>query len=348
MKLSKAGEICSFLSSPPPTVAAVLVYGPDAGLVHERADALGRRIAGPGSDPFRVSELAGTDLREDPARLVDEALSLSLAGGRRVVRVRAAADSHAPAFEGLFEAIEGRKAADVAFVVVEAGELGARSGLRTLFEGEAMAAAMPCYLDDPGEIESLVRGTLKAKGVAIESDALAYLVDRLGEDRAASRSEIEKLALYAEGMERVALADVRAAVGDGGVAGFDDANLAAATGDARELDRALALLYEEGTAPVAVLRVAQKFFQRLHLAAGKVAGGMDAESALKSLRPPVYWKDMPQWRAALKAWTPERLAGALDVLLAAEADCKTTGLPAAPIAARALLSIASAARRGRR
>jgi len=316
--------------------------------VHERAEVLVARVAGAADDPFRVSEIGPAALREDPARLCDEVLSLSLVGGRRAVRVRAAADSHAAAFENMFAAVAGKKATDIGLVVAEAGDLGPRSSLRTLFEEQAAGAAIPCYLDSPEEIEALTRSALKERGLVIDDDALAYFVERLGEDRAASRSEIEKLALYAEGSGRISLADVRASVGDGGTVGFDDASLAAAAGDAAALDRALALLYDEGTSPVAVLRAAQRFFQKLHVAASKVAGGMDADSALKSLRPPVFFKEMPRWRAALQIWSAQRLAGALDILLSAEADCKTTGLPAAPVAARAMLQIASAARRARR
>jgi DNA polymerase-3 subunit delta len=341
-------DVRGFLAAPPAKIAAVLVYGPDAGLVRERAEVLIRHVAGSLDDPFRVSEVAVNQLRDDPARLVDEVLALSFTGGRRAVRVRGAADSQSSVFESLFAEIGGRKAADIGFVVIEGGDLGSRSSLRALFEGEATAAAIPCYLDSPEELEGLVRTTLKERGIAIEEDALAYFVDRLGEDRGASRSEVEKLALYAEGEGEIALADVRALVGAGGNVGFDDASMAAATGDAPGLDRALTLLYDEGTSPIAVLRGAQRVFQRLHVATGKIAEGSDVESALKSLRPPVFFKEMPRWKAAVQAWSPRRISGALDILVRAEADCKTTGLPANAVAARALLQIAAAARRARR
>ena len=347
MKL-KPAEIRSFLASPPAKVAAVLIYGPDSGLVRERAEALVRKTAGSLDDPFRVSEIGAAQLKDDPARLSDEAFSLSLSGGRRAVRVRGAADGHSGAFESVLADLAGRKPGDAAFLVVEAGDLGARSSLRTLFEESPHAAAMPCYLDSPEEIGALAQSTLRQQGLAIDDDALAYFVARLGEDRGASRGEIDKLILYGEGSERITLADVRMLCGDSGIVGFDDASLAAATGDAPGLDRAIALLYDEGTAPVAVLRGAQRFFQRLQVAAGKVAGGMDAESSLKTLRPPVFFKEMPRWKMALQAWSPRRIGDAQEILLKAEADCKTTGLPAGPIAARALLQIAAAARRTRR
>jgi DNA polymerase III subunit delta len=347
MKL-KPAEVRSFIASPPAKVAAVLIYGPDSGLVRERGEALVRKIAGSLDDPFRVSDLSATQIKDDPASLVDETFALSMAGGRRAIRARNVSDTHSSAFENLFQALEGRKADEGGFVVVEGGDLGSRSSLRLLFEEATNAAAIACYLDSPEELEALVQSSLREKKLAIDDDALSYFVERLGEDRGASRSEIDKLALYGEGAQRITLADVVALAGSGGTVGFDDAALAAATGDAPALDRALTLLYDEGTAPVAVLRGAQRLFQRLHLAAGKVAGGMDVESSLKTLRPPVFFKEMPRWRSAIQAWAPKRIADAQEILLKAEADCKTTGLPASPIAARALLSIAAAARASRR
>jgi DNA polymerase III subunit delta len=344
----KPADIRAFLASPPAKVAAVLVYGPDSGLVRERGDALVQQIAGTVDDPFRVGELSAPQIKDDPARLADEAFALSLSGGRRAVRIRGAGDSHGAAFEAVLAEMATRKPGDAGFLVVEAGDLGSRSSLRTMFEELPHAAALPCYLDSNDDLALLVQATLRERNLAIDDDALAYFVMRLGEDRAASRSEIEKLALYGEGAGRIALSDVRALAGDGGTVGFDEASLAAATGDAPGLDRALTLLYDEGTSPIAVLRGAQRLFQRLHVAAAKVAGGMDAEASLKTLRPPVFFKEMPRWKAALRAWEPRRIVDAQDILLKAEGDCKTTGLPAAAIAARALLQIAAAARRARR
>jgi DNA polymerase-3 subunit delta len=347
MKL-KPADIRGFLASPPAKIAAALIYGPDSGLVRERAETLVKKAADSLDDPFRVSEIAASQLKDDPARLADEAFALSLSGGRRAVRIRAAADSHADAFKALFAELANRKASDAGFIVVEAGDLGARSSLRLLFEESPHAATVPCYLDSPEEIGAMVQASLRQQGLAIDDDALAYFVARLGEDRGASRAEIDKLALYGEGKGRITLADVRLLAGDSGVVGFDDASLAAATGDAAGLDRVITLLYDEGTAPVAVLRGAQRFFQRLQAAAGKMASGMDADTSLKTLRPPVFFKEAPRWKAALQAWPVRRIADAQEILLKAEADCKTTGLPAAAIAARALLQIAAAARRARR
>ena len=67
----------------------VLLYGEDAGMIRDRAEALVRAVAGSLDDPFLVTELP----REEIRRLPDEAAGLSLMGGRRVVRVRDVTDA---------------------------------------------------------------------------------------------------------------------------------------------------------------------------------------------------------------------------------------------------------------
>src|SRR5512143_580756 len=132
-----------FLQTAESKVAAVLFYGPDGGLVRERALELVNRIAGDAADPFRVAELSLAQVKDDPALLADEAAALSLSGGRRVLRLRDAGD---PLAQPLADLIAGPPPA--AFLVLEAGELGPRSALRSLFERGAKTAAIACYLDD--------------------------------------------------------------------------------------------------------------------------------------------------------------------------------------------------------
>jgi DNA polymerase-3 subunit delta len=93
-----AGQVDGFLRRPDPQIRAVLLFGPDAGLVRERADTVARAVCPDLRDPFRVAELTAATLAADPARLADEAAQISLMAGRRVVRLRDASDQQAPLF----------------------------------------------------------------------------------------------------------------------------------------------------------------------------------------------------------------------------------------------------------
>jgi DNA polymerase-3 subunit delta len=336
-------RIEAFLRKPEPAIRAVLLYGPDAGLVHERARALVAMIAGDVADPFRVAELTAAQLREDPARLQDEARAMSLTGGRRAVWVREAGDALADSLAALLGDAGGDS-----LTVVEAGELSPRSKLRLLFEAAENAAALPCYVDDGGALEDVIVATLAARGLAPSPDALAYLAASLGGDRMLVRAELEKLALYAAGAGEINLEDAAACVGDGAEVTLEDLAFAAGAGDQPALARAIARAEEEGASPITVLRAVARHFERLHLAAAMVETGLPADRAMKSLRPPVFFRREASFRAQLALWRTADLARAIESLTAAEVDCKTTAYPAATICARALAALASRAGRAPR
>src|SRR5258708_8919168 len=69
-----------FIARPPAGLVAALVYGPDQGMVRERAAALARSVVPDLNDPFRVAELDEAGLAADPARLWDEAAALYMIG----------------------------------------------------------------------------------------------------------------------------------------------------------------------------------------------------------------------------------------------------------------------------
>jgi DNA polymerase III subunit delta len=340
----QGARLAAFLAAPDPALRAVLVYGPDAGLVRERADRIAVAVVPDRLDPFRVADLPADRLASDPARLDDEARALSLVPGRRIVRVRAAGDGVAPLFAGFFAATPPGDS----LIVVEAGELATRSPLRRAFEGAQRGAAIACYADGPDELRELARSVMTAARVTVSREAMDYLVSHLGGDRLLSRQELEKLALYAGDGGTVDDDDARAVVGDSAGVTLDDAVNAAASGEAALLERSLARAFDASESPVTVLRAAMRHFQRLHLAAARVAAGTSAEDAINGLRPPVFFKLRDRFKAQLRLWPPRRAAAALEALLEAERNAKRTGPPPETVCRDALLRIArgAVARRG--
>lgn len=338
MKLT-AGRVDSFVRNPSPDVRAVLVYGADSGLVKERADGLVLSVTKDPSDPFRSVEIPIDTLKSNPSMLIDETAALSFSGGRRVVRVRGATDSIADVLARLggTETVE-------ALVIVEAGELAPRSSLRKLFEGSTDMVALPCYLDDEGKLDELVHSTLSAHGLNASADAVAFLVANLGGDRAVTRGELEKLALYKGGAGSVTLEDAEAVVGDSTRTSIDAVVLAAFGGHSGSLDRALQKAFAEGVQPVAILRSASRHLLRLHLARGLMDDGRSADQAMQGLRPPVFFGLRAAFKTQLQRWDEQRLRAAMGLVLEAEMDCKTTGNPAETVCGRALIRLAFAAR----
>ena len=333
-------SIDSFIAAPPATLRAVLVYGPDSGLVRERGKMLMRAIVDDPDDPFRIAELTPADLRDDPARLADEAAAMALTGGRRVIGIRDAADTLSALFGDFLKNPIGD-----ALVVVEAGNLGPRSKLRKVFEdSKESGAAIPCYADEGRTLEDVIAKTLGASGLRVSRDAMAYLCANLGSDRMISRAELEKLALYMAGHEEVSLDDAMECVGDSATMTLDDLVFAAAGGNLATLPRLQDRAIQEGLEPIAILRALGRHYQRLHACAGLVGEGMPIDSAVKALRPPVFFRQADAFRGQLRLWGSADVNRALDWLTEAEKDCKTTGYPAETICHQLLLRLAASAR----
>lgn len=338
MKLAPS-RIAAFLQRPDPEIRAVLFYGPDAGLVRERAETIARTICPDLKDPFRVADLGAATLAADPARLSDEAAQLSLTGGRRVVRVRGIGDALAKLLGEFLEHAPGE-----AFVVVEAGELLPRSALRRAFEAARRAAAIGCYPDTPRDLAAVIRETLTEHRVTASRDAAQFLVEHLGGDRLLTRSELEKLALYVGEGGRVELEDARLSVSDTAALELDDAVMAAAEGDAAKVERVLGRVLQEGESPVSIIRALLRHLHRLHTLTTRLASGGGLEEVLRTARPPIFFKQEDSFRRQLGLWTETRLRPQLDRVAKAELNMKTTGLPAETICREAMLAVAQSAR----
>lgn len=315
MKL-EVGRIPAFLRNPGAT-RVVLLHGEDEGTVRHRAETLTTAVVGTRDDPFRVAWLS----REDHARLEEEATALAMLGGRRVIRVRDAVD-------GLAERV--RQVAAIpgdSLMILECGILPGRSKLRAVVEALATGASIACYAETAQAIQTAVSIALDAAGVSLDQDARTWLVGRLGDDRGATRGEIDKLVLYAGEARRLDLTDVRACVGDLAAVSLDDALFAATAGNVTDADVSIERALAEGVAPVAVTRAIQAHLGRLYAARGLMAAGSSAADAVRSLRPAVFFKRVGAMTDAAVCWTGPRLMSVLREVIRTEARCKQTGSP---------------------
>lgn len=326
-------RVPAFLRAPGPA-RVVLLHGDDEGSVRHRADVLTQAVIGQRDDPFRVAWLS----RDDHVRLEEEASAIAMLGGRRVVRVRDANEALLPSVQRVLTG------GGDSLVVLEASLLPGRSKLRAAVEQAEHGAAIACYPEDGATLRRAVEAGLSEAGIALERDAAAWLLLHLGADRASTRGEIEKLVLYAGADRQLDLAAVQACVGDQAAASLDDAVFGVVAGDVGQVDRALGRTLSEGTAPVAVCRAMLAQLTKLQLAADAVARGASADEAVRSLRPPVFFRRVAGLVAALPSWPPPRVRHALDRVTGAEMACKQTGAPDGLLVRRLMLGLAGGGR----
>jgi DNA polymerase III subunit delta len=309
-----------------------LVFGTDPGLISERTRALLRRLVDDPADPFQLVRLPGDELTRDPGRLADEAGTIPLFGGRRAVLVEAGTRPLAPAIEAL---LAGPATTPV---VIEAGALKKDAPLRKAVERARTAVAIECYPDEARDVLRLIDDEMMAAGLAIEPDAREMLAGLLGADRLASRSELGKLVLYAQGGGRVSADTVEAVVADAAVVATDALVDAAFTGDLPGLDaglrRCVTNAAEAGTALMAASRHAV-WLHRTRLEGGST------DAVLGQLgRYGIAFKRKASIERQLKLASPEALGRAVVRLGEAVGHARRNPDLAQSLAGRALWSVA--------
>jgi DNA polymerase-3 subunit delta len=346
MAQKKAFEVDSWLARPDPRFTIVLIYGPDRGLVSERARGFAEKTGLPLDDPFTVVKLDAGEAERDEGRLLDEARTVSMFSDRRLLWVR-----NAGAQKSLAEDVKVLVAEPPrdAIVLIEAGDLKKGAALRSAVDGAALAMALPCYADEARDVDGVIDAELQKAGMTISLEARQALRRNLGGDRLATRGEIEKLVLYCHGQDAIGLEDVRALAGDVSGQSFDDAVDAVLEGRIDAFDAAFTRQCQAGIHPFVALSAAMRQLQAIQVMRAKMeAEGRNAAAIVASHKPPVFFARRKLVEKVLERWSGEGLARALERLQGAVLQTRRRPDLSTPLARQALLAIAAeSARLGR-
>lgn len=337
MAQKKAFEVEAWLKRPADNVSIVLIYGPDRGLVSERARTFAEKTGLPLDDPFSVVRLEAGEADRDQGRLLDEARTVPMFSTRRLLWVRNAGAQKSLADD--IKALTADPPRD-AIVLIEAGELKKTAPLRTVVEGSSIGMALPCYADEDRDIDSVIEGELAKSGMGITLEARNALRRNLGGDRLATRGEIAKLALYAHGQREIGLGDVLALTGDVSAISIDDAVDAMLDGKVDDFDQLFTRHSLGGSQAYLVLAAAIRQMQALHLMRAGMGAGRNAASIVASARPPVFFARRKVVERILERWSSEALQRGLSRLQSAVLSTRQRPELTVEIARHALLGIA--------
>lgn len=302
----KAHEFDRLLPRATELYRVFLVYGPDKGLVSERAQSLAQKAGVKADDPFSFTRIDLADLQGDPGRLIDEVNSIGLFGGQKVVHVKGSGSDKLLA--DVIQAIDtGRIPENI--LIIEGGDLKKGSALRKACEGAKIAVAIPCYADDVKSLNALIDQELSQANLRITAEARSTLLDALGGDRVASRNELRKLALYCMGEGQIEQEHVTDIIGDASAISTDDAVDCVLTGDLEGLHRAIQKIIHSKQPIFLVLQSCLRIFQMLDsMRAEMEEKRVQAAQIMQTSGRHIHFKRKPLIEKALRGWTSVALA----------------------------------------
>ena len=297
-----------------------LFHGPDESgsraLVKALADSLGQEAE-------RI-DLAAAELRGDPARLADEAASISMFGGSRWILVEPAGDECVEALEALIAAPAAGNP-----VALVAGGLKPASKLLKLALAAPDAVAFASYVPDARDADRLALDLARGEGLIIRPDVARRIAEAAGGNRALIAQELAKFALYA-GATPDAPKPIDHDVIDALGAGMDEGDLSrlvdsAAGGDAPALEAELMRLRAEGQEGVTLIRAMLRRIALLARLRAEVEQGSSPDAVMASAGKSLFWKEKDAVARQLRHWRGDLLAKSMSRLLEAERQVKAAG-----------------------
>lgn len=319
MKANKA-QVERALKTPGDDLRFFLFYGPDEANSRALAKAL---AAAQGPEAERI-DLSGAELKADPARLADEAASISLFGGARCIIVEPAGDEAVPAVEALIEAPRAGNP-----VAIVAGSLKPASKLLKLALAAPCAMTFASYVPDGREADKMVIEAARALGLIVRPDLARRIADACAVNRAIIDQELRKYALYLDAAPerpKEVDEDVLDAVGarneEGDLSRLVDS---VSGGDAAMLQAELLRLSSEGMEGIPLIRAVLRRMSLLARLRAEVERGNSVAAVMAAQGKSLFWKEKDAVSRQLQRWRSDLLGKAMSRLLEAERQVKASG-----------------------
>ena len=336
-------KLNDFLKSKNANKQFLLVYGSDAGLVHECIKKIINTFILSSNKSDCISRFTGPELKNEPEKLWSSAHSLSLFNEQQVIVISEASNTLTESIKYLITNKEKSWP-----IIIEAGELNPQSSLRQLFEKNDTCAAIACYPDEGAQLHRVFRETLNGFNLAAPDNVISYLEYLLGGDRLLIKKELVKLSLFLNPSNKknqvINIEDVQKCVVNSSIESLEKLIFATGSGNQYNVDYLMTKYFANDTNPLKLIRALQKHFQRLHFVRLKLDEGEKLENITKLLKPPIFFKWKETFKNQTKIWSVPKLNKVLKLLIDCEIQCKTTGMPSTFLCMHLLLKISQGAK----
>jgi DNA polymerase-3 subunit delta len=330
----KTAQLDNYIKKPDMAVKIVLLFGQNEGLIAEYTKKLIQTVSKDLYDPFCVVYLNGDDVRNDFGILSAEYNSQSLIGGRRVIVV---SDVDNNFTKPITELLSSKS--DTLLILYTNTFLNKKSSLYALGESNNAIIVTACYDDRDEDVGSSARKYLIENNITYASDAFTLLCSRLSNDRKFNINELDKLITYVGTKKHFEVADVKAVVFDGAVAGVDDLCFYTFSGEHLKALNSLKYLLNENVEEVTIVRGLIRHVNRLLDGTAFIENGDTPSVAIRKALPKNLFFRYDMGQAQLSVWNKERLFRVLSSLFETEKDCKTTNMPTTDILSHTILDI---------
>lgn len=321
MKITNANTN-SFIKNIPQNITAILIYGQDFGLAENRIlEIKSSFLQKDAENQGAFDILYFSNIKDNFEKVIESLSSNSLFWqGKKVCIIKECKDALSKYIKEYLDFLSSIRPNSL--LILQADELTNTSTLRKLFEQEKFLAALPCYVDDEKTLRLVITTKLKDAGLAIESDALDYLANNLGNNRAITNSELDKLILYKYNTNKIVSAtDVIEIINNNALVLLDKLHFSLFNFNINKAYIYVNRLLEEEN-PIFVIRALANHVQRIIYAKSLVENGLNIDEAIGRVKPMIFFTFKSLFKQQLNIWDFSNIKNVAKYLLDLEIQAK--------------------------
>jgi len=330
----KENQILNLFENGSDTCQPILLYGPNEGLVRENILKIKRLFKRKNTEEITFT---GRSISDEPFIFSDEIQTMSMFNEKKIIFVEQPIDKNIELFESNFTELPSG-----ILIVVIANNLSKTSKIRKFFENSKDYFSCANYADDLKTNSKQIHELEKSINKVFDKDIKNYLNQNLSSDRMISKNEIDKIILlYANTDEEPRLEKIQTIFNDSADLGLNKISQLVFSGDASGVSIFLNKIFAEGVNSVAIIRTMLSYVQRIENTQIALKKTNDFDSAIRGLKPPVFWKDKDLFKLHCKKWPINETILNFNLLVDTELKCKSNYALTNILCERALIKIAS-------
>ena len=254
------------------------------------------------------------DIIKNQDLLLNEVFNKSLFNEKKTIFIEQADDKILKIVEN-FEKLE-----DVE-IFLFASALNKKSKLRNFFEKSKIFGTSPCYEDNAITIRKIIQEKLR-KFQGLTPEIIEYIIQNTGLNRYKINNEIKKIETYFKNnkIEANKLDDL---LNLGSSDDFNQLKDEALNGNQNKTNKLISDTVLEDEKSIYYLNIInQRALDLLKILRGQ-KNIYNVEQAINDLKPPVFWKDKPNFIIQLKKWNQKKLKNILSKVFDVELKIKT-------------------------
>jgi DNA polymerase-3 subunit delta len=302
---------------------SILFYGNNTGLIQNHIESICKVFLRNVSDEESLNKLKMkySDVSKEPDLLLNEIKTTSLFCSKKIILINEVSGTITKQLE---EALSEERSSDV-LVIFYGDQIAVKDKVQKFFETSPDFASIPCYLEEAQDLEREISSRLRKEGVRIENpEAIKYIANNISGDRLSIETELDKIISSYKKEDKISNIEIKNIISKSSADTNADKYIAfLMQEDFLSSEAELEKLILSDVKLSFIVRALSRYFTKLYLAHGLIADGIPEAEVPSKLKPPIFFKNVPSFKLAMKKYSASKTIDILERLLLLEIQIKS-------------------------